>query len=199
MKNQIVLLTGGERGAGPTVCLPHRLPSTQNVASTHSQQPSGRGRRWKEKPTRKPVTDITQTHTFGGETLKSIKQTTMSSLFLPEAEDTNAIVLLVFQHPIQSFQHCQRYFPRWLHCAPRVVTATFNYFCPVWMVPLENKESVLLWYLEEKHLNKPFLTQQAGTAFLSESRIQIPKQHTSVFVGRGQPNFQGVSVWKLEP
>lgn len=55
----------------------------------------GQGKRWKEKPTRKPVTDITQPHTFGrwagGGTLKSIKQTTRSSLFLPKAEDTNAI------------------------------------------------------------------------------------------------------------
>lgn len=82
MTNQIVLLTGGERGAGPTACLPHHLPSTQNVASTHSQQPSGRGRRWKEKPTRKPVTDITQTHTFGGGNFKKHK-TNHNVFFIP--------------------------------------------------------------------------------------------------------------------
>lgn len=57
----------------------------------------------------------------------------------------------------------------------RVETATSNYFFLVWIVPLEDKVSVLLWYLEEKHLNKPFSTLQEGAALLSEFRIQLPK------------------------
>lgn len=80
----------------------------------------------------------------------------------------------------------------------RVVTATSNYFFPVWIVPLEDKVSVLLSYLEEKHLNKPFSTLQEGAALLSEFRIQLLRWGSSVVYSQEQPNFKCICVRKLE-
>lgn len=121
------------RETAPCVC------GTGCLWTTHSER----------KPTKKSATDITQPHTFEGKTLKSIKQTTMSPFFL-SAERHKCYCTMVFQHP---FSHCDtitRIFPRMTSLFHGAGTAISNHDCPTSAVLLEDKESVLLRYLEEK-------------------------------------------------
>lgn len=112
------------------------------------------------------------------------------SPFFPSAADTNAIVLLVFQHPIQLLQHHHKDVSQddgtmFLGA----VTATSNYYCPMSTVPPQDKESVLLHYLEEKHFGKS-LTPQESTSFPF-------RQESSMLYSWQCPGFQHVSLRKL--
>lgn len=82
------------------------MPRHRLLSSTHPPERLGGGKMKRKTHYKGSERHHSAPHLWGrAVTLKSIKQTTMSSLFLPEAEDTNAIVLLVFSHPIQSLQH----------------------------------------------------------------------------------------------
>lgn len=58
------------------------------------------------------------------------------------------------------------------------------------MLPLQDKESVLLRYLEEKHFGKSVVTPQESTSFPF-------RQESRIFYSWQCPGFQHVSLRKL--